>query len=133
MENGRGMINMWKKWFIIVVQITVLFLLSLFGTWLQQTFHLVIPGSVIGLILLFTLLYFNIIPETWIKQGASFMTKHLILFFIPATVGIIEYYQLFSGKGSLVILITVVSTIIVFALAGWTSEKMAAWRRAKHE
>lgn len=123
---------MWKKLVAIVLQIMLLFFISLVGSWIQQFFDLSIPGSVIGLILLFTLLYFNIIPEKWIAHGARFMTKHLILFFIPATVGIMNYYQLFSGKGLIVIVITMVSTLMVLVLAGFTSEKLAERRRSKN-
>lgn len=121
-----------KKMFTIIVQILVLFLFSLMGTWIQQFLNLSIPGSVFGLILLFILLSFNIIPEKWIAQGASFMTRHLILFFIPATVGIMNYYQLFVGKGLLVIIITVISSLMVLVITGFTSEKLAAQRRSEN-
>src|SRR5690625_3250513 len=126
------MINLWRKMLLIVIQITILFLFSIIVAWIQQYFNLVIPGSVIGLIILFLLLFFNIIPEKWIKNGASFMTKHLILFFIPATVGIINYYHLFVGKGLLLIGITIFSSLIVLVMSGFVSEKIATRRKSKN-
>src|SRR5699024_105133 len=64
-----------------------------------EIFHLMIPGSVIGLVLLFILLISGIVKEKYIRSGANFMMKHLVLFFVPATVGIMGYIDLFKGKG----------------------------------
>lgn len=122
---------MWRKALIIVIQIMVLFIIAMIGTWIQQKLNLLIPGSVIGLVLLFTLLSLKIIPEKWVQLGASFMTKHLIFFYIPATVGIINYYQLFAGKsGLLLLVVTIVSTLIVFISSGYISEKLATRRKS---
>lgn len=114
-----------KKTMIIGLQILFLYLLSWIGTWIQHFFNLAIPGSVIGLILLFLLLLLKIIPVTFIEAGASLMTRHLVLFFIPATVGIMNYYYLFQGRGVLLIIVTIVSTIIVMISAGYVSQKLA--------
>src|SRR5690625_4114247 len=112
-----------QRWLRITIQICILFIFSLIGTFIQHFFQLIVPGSVIGLILLFLSLYFNIFPEKWIHEGASFMTKNLILFFIPATVGMIDYYQLFIGKGILIVIITIISTLIVLTISGLVSER----------
>lgn len=110
----------------IIVQIGLLALFYLIGATIQQYFNLVIPGSVIGLVILFLCLFFNIVPEKFVRDGASFMTKHLIVFFIPATVGIINYYDLFIGRGFWLIVITIVSSLIVLVTSGYVSDKLAA-------
>jgi len=121
-----------RKTFVMLIQIGVLFFFFLIGSWIQQLFQLVIPGSVIGLVLLFLCLFFNIVPEKWIAEGAGIMTRHLILFFIPATVGILNYYDLFIGRGFLLVVITVVSSLFVLVTAGYMSEKLASRRGSKH-
>lgn len=106
----------------IIIQIGLLYIFYLIGSFIQTTFNLFIPGSVIGLILLFILLITNIIKPFWVESGARFMVNHLVLFFIPPTVGVMHYFDVFSGKGFLLILITIVSTIIVIGVSGMISE-----------
>lgn len=108
----------------VIVQIALLYCFYLLGSYIQTTFNLFIPGSVIGLILLFILLVTNVLKGSWIEKGARFMTNHLVLFFIPPTVGIMHYFHVFSGKGFLLIIITIISTIIVIGLSGLVSERL---------
>lgn len=121
-----------QKTLRITIQIGILTLFFLIGQGIQNFFDLVIPGSVIGLVLLFLCLFFNLIPETWVQEGANFMTRHLIIFFIPATVGIIKYYDLFIGKGFLLIVITIVSSLIVLSVSGYVSDKLATRKDSRH-
>lgn len=121
-----------QKTLRITIQIGILTLFFLIGQGIQNFFDLVIPGSVIGLVLLFLCLFFNLIPETWVQAGANFMTRHLIIFFIPATVGIIKYYDLFIGKGFLLIVITIVSSLIVLSVSGYVSDKLATRKDSRH-
>lgn len=106
----------------IVLHIVILYLFYMIGTFIQTTFNLLIPGSVIGLILLFILLITNIFKVSWIKDGAQFMVNHLVLFFIPPTVGVMNYFNVFAGKGFLLVIITVISTILVIGTSGFISE-----------
>lgn len=82
---------------------------------------------------MFLLLVTGIFPLRWIEQGASFMVKHLVLFFIPATVGILNYYTLFKGKGMLLFVITIVSTLLVMITSGLVSQALARERKLENE
>lgn len=107
---------------VVIMHIAVLYAMYAIGSWIQISLNLLIPGSVIGMILLFLLLMTNIIKVTWIDKGAKFIISHLTFFFIPATVGIMNYFELFSGKGSLLILIVLISTVLVMAGSGIVSQ-----------
>jgi len=107
--------------FKIVIQIAILFIFYYIGVFIQHFLQLFIPGSVIGLILMFLLLTTRILRTNWVDAGAKFMMKHLVLFFIPATVGILNYYQLFVGKGVFLIIITIISTLFVMIVSGSVS------------
>lgn len=76
---------------IICLQIGILFIFSYIGTVIQNFFHLIIPGSIIGLILLFLCLCLKVVPVQLIDQGAGFLLSILTLLFIPITVGIMKY------------------------------------------
>ncbi|MFD2629773.1 CidA/LrgA family protein [Oceanobacillus kapialis] len=103
------------------------------GVFIQKTFHLFVPGSVIGMILLFILLSLKVVKVTWIENGARFIVDNLALFFIPVTVGVLEYYHVFAGKGALLIVIALVSTMLVMGLSGATSQWLVRRRAKEHD
>ncbi|EKN62879.1 CidA/LrgA family protein [Schinkia azotoformans] len=111
----------------IFYQIGILYVFYYIGLWIQQTFKLLMPGSIIGMLLLFCLLMTKKFKVTWIDKGASFLLSHLPLLFIPVTVGIIDYFELFKGRGFLSVIVVIISTILVMItssfVAGWIAEK----------
>ena len=102
----------------ILLQICILYIFSFIGTTIHNFFHLVIPGSIIGLLLLFICLCMKIIPLKWIENGAGFLLSILILFFIPPAVGIMNYPSLLSIHGALLTIAVLLSTLFSIAIAG---------------
>ncbi|MCD7032706.1 CidA/LrgA family protein [Metabacillus sp. GX 13764] len=98
----------------IAGQILLLFSFSLGGTFLQQLLHLPLPGSIIGMVLLFFLLKLRVLKPSWLKEGSGFLLKHLTLLFIPATAGVVQYLNLFQGKGLISLAIVLASSVLVF-------------------
>jgi holin-like protein len=111
----------------IVVQIGILYVLYIIGEWIADIFNLLIPGSVIGMILLLGLLFIRGLKLEWIEEGAGFMVRHLTFFFIPATVGIMQYYDIFAGKGFMLVIIVLISTILVMVVSGLMGQLL--WQR----
>lgn len=122
-----------KTFLKIIIHIGILYGIYWIGTWIERIFHLPVPGSVIGMILLFLLLQTNIIKLSWIREGTDFFIKHLTLFFIPATVGIINYLELFIGKGFLLVVITIISTVLVMAGSCLISQWLIRRKEWKHD
>ncbi|WP_310199301.1 CidA/LrgA family holin-like protein [Neobacillus niacini] len=120
----------------IVLQICILYIFSFIGTFIQNLFHLVIPGSIIALLLLFVCLCLKIVPVKWIENGAIFLLSILMLLFIPTTVGIMNYPSLLSIHGVLLVVAILLSTIISIAISGTASqffEKKAQKRKDDKE
>lgn len=120
----------------IVLQICILYIFSFVGTVIHNLFNLIIPGSIIGLLLLFLCLCFNVIPVKYIENGAGYLLSILMLFFIPSTVGIINYSSLLSIHGALLFIAVLVSTLISMAIAGTAGqffEKRAEKRKDDQE
>ncbi|MGG1572836.1 CidA/LrgA family holin-like protein [Fictibacillus sp. NRS-1165] len=118
----------------IILQIVILSAFSMLGEAVHHFFHLPIPGSIIGLILLLTGLSIKMVPVKLIEDGAGFLLSFLPLLFIPAMAGVINYPSLFSGNGALLMLIVVLSTIVTMVAAGIASqwlEQKAAKRKEK--
>ncbi|ANU21049.1 hypothetical protein BBI15_13065 [Planococcus plakortidis] len=116
----------------IVLQLLVLYGFLLIGEAIQALFNLPMPGSIIGFLLLFSALLLKIYPLEWIDAGATFLLSFLSLYFIPATVGVVDYGPLFSGKGVLLLPIVVISTLITMGAAGLASQHIAT-RIAAHK
>lgn len=116
-----------------MTHIFFLYALLLIGNFLQNVFHLFIPGSIIGMLLLFLLLKTGIIKMKWMEEGTSLLLRHLTLFFIPVTIGFMEYLELFSGRGILLLLIIVISTALVMGIGGAVSERLAHGKETQHE
>ncbi|HZH58864.1 MAG TPA: CidA/LrgA family protein [Metabacillus sp.] len=112
------------KYVYFILQIVCLYLIFFIGEWIQIISHIPIPGSIIGMILLFVALSLNVIKREWLSLGSSFLLKNLPLLFVPATVGIIDYLDLFRGLGSISLIISFVSTMSVFITSAIVSEKM---------
>ena len=121
------------KYLLITIQILVLYLFNLLGEIISSMLKLPLPGSILGLLLLFICLHFKVIPDAYIKQGAGFLLVLLPLFFIPATVGIIQYPEFLSGKGILLIVLVMISTFLTLIVAGRVSEVYEAKMARKEE
>src|SRR5699024_5064750 len=117
----------------IIAHIALLFGFYYIGVFIQQSLGLFIPGSVIGLVIMFICLTTGIVRVNWISAGARVMVTHLALFFIPATVGLLNYYKMFAGKGSLLLVITIISSILVMGVSGFVSERLAKKTVTSHE
>lgn len=121
------------KWLKIVVQLAVLFLFNEIGQWLVDMLGLVLPGSIMGLILLWLCLYFKIIRVEWIEAGAGFLLMYLTLFFIPTTIGVINYPELLSPAGLYLMAAVAISTLIAIAIAGVSTKHLEQKENAMKE
>ncbi|WP_449537296.1 CidA/LrgA family protein [Ferdinandcohnia sp. Marseille-Q9671] len=115
----------------IVIQIFIIYLIYWVGTFIQGILHTSIPGSIIGMVLLFVLLQTNIIKEKWLASGAQYLLAYLTLLFVPALVGLIDYLPLFKGSGLVTIGIVLVSTFIVMVLSSVVGERLASRKQQK--
>ena len=115
----------------IIIQVCLIYLISLLGDFLQVLFNLPIPGSILGLLILFVLLSSHVIPEKWIQEGAGFLLSTMIFFFIPAAVGIVNHLDFFQGKGLLLVVILIVSTCLVLICSGYIGEKLGQKKENK--
>ncbi|WP_410511738.1 CidA/LrgA family protein [Paenibacillus sp. BR2-3] len=113
----------------IVAQVALLYLFFMAGDYVQKLLHLPIPGSIVGLLLLFILLLCKVVPVRWIESGATTVLSYLPLFFIPATAGIVNHMGIFSGKGLLLIVVLIISTVLTMGAAAHSSQWLAGWSK----
>lgn len=78
----------------------------------------VIPGSIIGMILLFILLKVRVIKLESINEVSNFFLDNMAIFFIPAGVSLIKSLDLISDNIFVLIITIFISTIIVMYVTG---------------
>lgn len=116
-----------------IAQIGIIILFYLVGEYIVSLTGIIIPGSIIGLVLLWLSLYFKILNVKFIQKGASFMLAFLTLFFIPSTVAVINYPELLTVSGGLLILAVIISTILALVITGKVSRIIEEKEKRKKE
>lgn len=83
-----------------------------------------IPGSVMGMLLLFLSLFFKILNPENVKSTATLITKNMAVFFVPVAVGLMAYTELLSKYLWAILLSITISTILTIATVALVQEKM---------
>ncbi|QAY68440.1 CidA/LrgA family holin-like protein [Paenibacillus protaetiae] len=107
---------------LTVLQVAAIFILSKIADAIVLWLHLPVPGSIVGIGLLFALLKLRIIRLSWIDLGAKWLIAEMLLFFIPSTVGIVNYESLIQTSGLRLAFIIVASTMAVMLCTGFAAQ-----------
>lgn len=89
------------------------------GAIIQLVFKLPIPGTVIGLILLFLALYFKIIKIEMIEDICEILISIMSFLFVPAGVGLMTSFNMLKGKVIAFSAIIFISTIVVWVVTAY--------------
>jgi holin-like protein len=111
--------------------IFTIFLFQLAGEFVQKFFELSIPGPVIGLILLLSVLLlknrYNRSPSTFERELVSScesLLNYLPLLFIPVGVGVVMHLTLLEENLISVITIIILGTLLTLAITGFIMERL---------
>lgn len=94
------------------------------GNFISERLPIMIPSSIIGLLILFFLLAFQIIPTCWIKNSCNLFMRYMTLLFIPAAMGIMDNYTLLLNNWVPIIFGSIGSSLLVLLLTAWLTEKL---------
>ena len=89
-----------------------------------------VPGSVLGMVFLFLALFFKLLHPDHVRQTATLITRNLAVFFVPAAVGLMSYYELLAENWVAIITSITVSTIFVIVSVALIQEYMEKRREA---
>ena len=115
----------------IIVQVFLLWVIYYLSTWIVFLLQLPIPGTVLGMIILFTLLSTGVIKEEWLSAAANPLLKHLSFFFIPLAVELMQWGDLFMQKGSLLFIPLVVSILVALLTTGAIVQQLLKSRQVE--
>ena len=79
---------------------------------------ILIPGSIVGMLLLFLLLQFKVLDLSSIENVSGFFLDNMAIFFIPAGVSLIKSLDLISDNVFVLLITIFISTIIVMYVTG---------------
>lgn len=83
-----------------------------------------IPGSVIGMVLLFLSLFFKLLHPSNVKDAATVITKNMAVFFVPPAVGLMAYAELISESIWAISLAIIISTVLTIVVVAYIQDKM---------
>lgn len=94
-----------------------------------------LPGSVAGMVLLFTALCLGWVKAESIRAVASFLTSNMTLLFIPTFMGIIDTWGLIRLNWLGWLAVVLLTTVAVMAASGYSVEivEYIARKRASKE
>jgi holin-like protein len=107
----------------LVIGIAVVWLFLLAGQGLGDLLELPLPGSVLGMLLLWAALEAGVVRLAWIDRGAGALLAILGLLFVPAGVGVIEYADagaVWLGVGAVI----VGGVLITLAVTGFVVQRV---------
>lgn len=99
----------------------IIFGFYLLGMLLQELLQLPIPSNLVGLILFTLALYGKLIKLEWVERSAQWLTKHMMLFFVPFIVGSMAFYPILEQYGLAIVVSMVLSTCVVLLVTGWVT------------
>jgi len=73
-------------------------------------------------VLLALSLWLGLVKEKWIWGGGNFFLRHLTLFFLPAALGIVDYFDLLAGEIVNLLFVVTISTALTIAVTGWVAQ-----------
>ena len=104
--------------FLIILGFTLL------GEVLQRVVPLPIPASVYGIVLLFLSLCFGLVKVEQVKDAGGFLTSILPVLFVSPIVGILENWGLIKSAVVPIVLLTLASTVLTFAISGTVTQAL---------
>ncbi|MCI8346756.1 MAG: CidA/LrgA family protein [Bacilli bacterium] len=105
-----------------IKQLMIILIFSFMGEALNQIIPLSIPASVYGMILFFISLVTKIVKLEQVRETSEFLLSIMLLFFVPASVGIIDTFFLYRSSMILIVIIVIISTIVVMITSGLVSQ-----------
>lgn len=82
-----------------------------------------IPGSVIGMVLLFLALTCRVVKPEKVKRLSTLLTENMGLFFLPAGVGLMTSLGIISKYWAVIVTASVISTLLVIASVALIQQK----------
>ena len=99
-----------------LLQTLLILVFWLAGEALVRTAGLPIPGAVIGLFIVLSLLGGKQLSICTVRRGAEWFLAEMLLFFVPAVLAVLDHPELIGLMGLKILAVIVLGTIIVMTV-----------------
>lgn len=118
----------------VLAQICVIFAVCLAAEAISAVLPFAFPSSVLGMLLLLGLLLSKAVKPRQLRESADFFLNHMPFFFIPTCVGILKYTDVLFRNFWAIVLISLLTTPLVFFVTGHVVQlTMKALRRREEQ
>ena len=111
----------------------LIFTINYVGMLLSKILHLLLPGTIVSLLLLFFMLQFKVLKLEKIENAGNFLLLNMTIFFMPPTVKIIDSYELLEKDLFKIIVIIIVSTFLTMGITGKVVQLMIDLKERKEK
>ena len=89
------------------------------GNTIQNLTGVSVPGSVIGMLVLFFSMILGLVKVEWVKPGATLFIRYMILLFVPISVGLMQHFDMLLANALPIIASAVGGSLIVLISLAW--------------
>jgi len=114
----------------LLLQICALILIWLAAVQLTERWLHSLPPTVSGIAIALVLLGLGLVKREWLTDGATWLLREMLLFFIPVVIAVLQYRQMLDGKLLTIFLVIVGSTACVMITTALAVD--LAWRIEEH-
>lgn len=111
-----------------VFQLLIILCFSFAGEVLHSFLPLPLPASIYGIILLYIALELKVVKVRQIREVSTTLIMAMPVMFVPPAVGLLKTWESIRETWAQYLLITVVSTFVVIAAAGWMTQGVIKWK-----
>lgn len=106
----------------LLTQVLIIFSYSIVGDLLSKFLPFPIPGSILGLLLLFFSMKMGFIKLSQIEETGNWLKNNMAILFVPLSVGIMNYFDILKDHWINIIVIILLSTTATYLIAAKIAE-----------
>ncbi len=88
------------------------------GNFISKILPFPFPGSILGMLLLFSLLNLGIIKLHWIDASGALLLRHMALLFIPVAVSLLDHMDTVLSSLGVILVNMALGIILILLLVG---------------
>ena len=115
----------------IFAQLFVIFSICVVCEGVSAILPIPFPGTVLSMVVLLVLLLTRVLKPRQLKETSDFLLSNMTIFFIPACTGIINYADVLFENFWAIVLISLLTTPVVFFVTGHVVQLTMKWVRRK--
>lgn len=96
----------------------IIFICLFIGGLAEKTLHAPIPGSILGMLLLFFLLVTGLVKVEWVQPGAALFLRWMVFLFLPVSVGLMNHFDTLLNNALPILASIGGGTLIVVVVLG---------------